>query len=190
MNNKLSPEYCAAVANEAAEKVREAPFAVRREKHDGKDVFVSVVAEAARKGHCLCIHEDENGQPVMCERLSGNLALEKRLEKEFGRQKTLIRIKDMATETFNWMTSYYGGGEAEDICPLALVNYALCICGGIANAVSRCPYYLAPKTGEKSEDNGSATEKDVPMHGHKTGVGDSQSDKLDRIKISTTGKWV
>jgi len=81
----------------------------------GRGVAVSVIAEEAREDACLCVR-NVNGETVMCRHLRQNLAY----EGEIG-----------------------GAGPftEEGICRMALANFAVCLSGDVAMAVSRCPRY-------------------------------------------------
>lgn len=108
--------------------------------------WISEEAEKVRKGSCLCIRE-EKGEMVMCERLKQNIALEKNIGKqkimEFLQQKALSELELLANNARNGTVSEFM--SSRNYCPLALINYALCLFSGMANAVSRCPFYLSPE---------------------------------------------
>jgi len=160
MNDAIIAErFARELAKETAERMASAPMCVQTEKHFGVDTSVSIVAEAARKEHCLCIRE-ENGAAVTCERLKKNFALQNQLKKEVketGGSEEEFREKLMDRAVGAFTTMAYRRGKCGDkppllqdddfknFCPIALVNYALCVSANIADGVSRCPYYLAPK---------------------------------------------
>ncbi|HUZ92826.1 MAG TPA: hypothetical protein VNG29_02385 [Candidatus Paceibacterota bacterium] len=134
-------------------------FEVRLEKHYGKEVFVSVQAEAARKSGCLCVHE-ENGHVAMCEHLKANIAYEKILELSQGivpgekistlgpyeeaRANVVRAMKARAKVEMEYLA--YNDGASPifadgGICRIALINYAVCLSGNLAMAVTRCPHF-------------------------------------------------
>ncbi|OGY99625.1 MAG: hypothetical protein A2945_03195 [Candidatus Liptonbacteria bacterium RIFCSPLOWO2_01_FULL_52_25] len=131
---------------------------IRLEKHYGKDVFVSVQAEAARKAGCLCVRQ-ENGRMVMCEHLKANIAYEAQVKaessvitknvEERAAHLAKITIQSRAVHALESLCSadnlvagrdeYMFGNDS--VCLMALANYAVCISGNLAMAVTRCPHY-------------------------------------------------
>lgn len=120
------------------------------EKHYGVDVFVSVQAEAARKAGCLCVRQ-EDGRTMMCEHLKANIQYEADLKRRFGsdeegRERLAREIKMRGSIE---LSAIAHGGKAlcwNGECRIALANYAVCISGNVAMAITRCPYYKAAST--------------------------------------------
>ena len=124
---------------------------VRLEKHYGKDVFVSVLAEAARKSGCLCVRT-ENGTTTMCRHLKANIAWEAEASRTGvgglaleapSREHARMALIERAPLELQRLGNGEGPFADDGVCRLALVNYAVCLTGNLAMAVTRCPYYEA-----------------------------------------------
>lgn len=135
---------------------------VKLENHYGADVFVSMQAEAARKTGCLCVHT-ENGKTTMCSHLKKNIEMETQLKKRVegfvatwpGNKEKLAEelkstIKDKLLANGEEALKKLVKGSApiadDGTCRLAQVNYAACLTGNLAMAVTRCPYYEPEKS--------------------------------------------
>jgi len=130
---------------------------VKLENHYGVDVFVSLQAEAARKAGCLCVHT-ENGETRIRVHLRKNIEYENGLKKDLAsgamtatsagiaELSRLLMINRAREESNKLFVLTKGEPFADDgLCRLALINYAACVSGNLAMAVTRCPYYEPEK---------------------------------------------
>jgi hypothetical protein len=126
---------------------------IRLENHYGKDVFVSVQAETARKNGCLCIHE-ENGQKVTCEHFKANMQYEETLRERFG-DDYRGHLKTRAVEEFTFFRVTGKPFAHDGACRMAMANFLVCVIGNIAMAITRCPEYEAPtEAADKPKNHG------------------------------------
>jgi hypothetical protein len=115
----------------------------------GEEVYVSKTAEEGRKNGCLCI----NG----CKRLANNKRWQENLIKNFIKAGSASDEKSawellkqtIITVARDWFEMPKKERERElrnleekTPCPIATANFAVCLTTGIANGVSRCPYFL------------------------------------------------
>lgn len=123
---------------------------------NGKTVFESEYAEFGRKFGCLCIRE-KDGKIVMCEHLKKNIEFEKKLKEELEYDDLVKKeLQVSAISAFEKLTRKKDIKIGKkDICPMALMLFAVCTTANMSVGVSKCPFFKSSENEKKECKNGT-----------------------------------